>query len=519
MSLDAVDIWLNGLTTVEIGVLTAAGLSLFRKWGATFAEAAAYALMAALMILSFGIQLAFLMRFPALSMGWEILFSAAALVALYRWRSYWRPARRILIFFLKGHPLLMAALVVGGLFLTSQALRPPLEDVQSQSLQQVRGFHQQGAFFPTVESGQTNQPLQPVNLSSLALWDLRRHHGRHQGFFGLMAWAAIALATYALARRYAWPPTALTVALVTITYPRLVHLAVSGDQEIIAAAAALFCLLAIYRVVEQPNRKDLLIFILGLLFGVSGQDLGFLFPLVLTLLAGMLLFRRHGVMAWWKLISGFRWYMWLIIIPPLFIFSQVWLFGCNRWIHGQWLELVHAGQFTFNTDGISGALANLIRYLMAFMDVTPPVERCWRYLFGFGPSDSLMGLYEFLVKPYLGDQGAAAAFSLAQASDMRFMGFGPFGFLLVLPALFYALIRGPRRLKAIAVALVGYFYLIALIPAWRPVNVRFFTLFFVCGGYFNAFFLPPWRLTRTRQAVLQTVCLLLWGYACWVNLV
>ncbi len=516
---DPVDFWLNAVTTIEISVLTAAGFSLFRKWGATFAEAAVYALIVTLMILSFGVQVAFLIRFPALSIGWEIMVSVTALVALYRLRSCWRQAWRVFIFFFKSYPVLLAALAMGGVFLTSQAMRPPLEDVQSQSSQQVQRFHQQGAFFPTMGSAQTNQPLQPVNLSSLALWDLRRHHGRHQGFFGLMAWAAIALATYALARRYAWPPTALTVALVTITYPRLVHLAVSGNQEIIAAAAALFCMLAIYRVVEQPNRMDLLIFILGLLFGVSGLDLGFLFPLVLTLLAGVLLFRRHGVMAWWKLISGCRWYVWLIVIPAVFIFSQAWLLGGNRWIHGQWLEVVRAGQFTFNPDGIGGALANLIRYLMAFMDVTPPVERCWRYLFGFGPSDSLMGLYEFLVKPYLGGQGAAVAFSLAQASDMRFMGFGPFGFLLVLPALFYALMRGPRRLKAIAIALVGYFYLIALIPAWRPVNVRFFTLFFVCGGYFNAFFLPPWRLTRTRQAVLQTVCLLLWAYACWVNLV
>ena len=56
----------------EMGVLVTAGFVLFRKWGATFAEAAAYGLVTALMLLSFGIQVAFLTGFPLVSLFFEI---------------------------------------------------------------------------------------------------------------------------------------------------------------------------------------------------------------------------------------------------------------------------------------------------------------------------------------------------------------------------------------------------------------------------------------------------------------
>ncbi len=148
---------------------------------------------------------------------------------------------------------------------------------------------------------------------------------------------------------------------------------------------------------------------------------------------------------------------------------------------------------------------------------TLQAEQLCRHVFGFSLTVTLMRFYQLAIEPYFGNHGAASAFVLAWTPNARLSWFGPFGFLLVLPALFYALIRGPRRLKAIAIALIGYFYMIALIPAWRPENVRFFTLLFACSGYFSAFLLPPWRLTRARKSILHIACLLLLGYACWSN--
>ena len=42
--------------------------------------------------------------------------------------------------------------------------------------------------------------------------------------FGLMAHMAVGFSTYALARRYVWPPMALTITLMVLSMPRLVFL-------------------------------------------------------------------------------------------------------------------------------------------------------------------------------------------------------------------------------------------------------------------------------------------------------
>ena len=81
--------------------------------------------------------------------------------------------------------------------------------------------------------------------------------------------------------------------------------------------------------------------------------------------------------------------------------------------------------------------------------------------------------------------------------------------MVVLPAIGYALAVGPRRLRALATALAGYFYLIVLIPAWEGTTVCLLTPLMVLSGAIVAFFLPPWRLTRTGRRGLQLVCLLL----------
>jgi len=94
-----------------------------------------------------------------------------------------------------------------------------------------------------------------------------------------------------------------------------------------------------------------------------------------------------------------------------------------------------------------------------------------------------------------------------------FAWFGPAGFLLVFPAFGYAVIRGPRRLKATAIAFGIYLYTLCLITAWNPTNVRYFTIFFACTGFFTAFFLPPWRLTTTGKNIIQFVAILLLIYA------
>lgn len=65
--------------------------------------------------------------------------------------------------------------------------------------------------------------------------------------------------------------------------------------------------------------------------------------------------------------------------------------------------------------------------------------------------------------------------------------------------------RGPRRLKATALAMVAYWMLVSLVAAWQPQNVRLLTVFFVCSGFFMAFFLPPWRIRHKARLFLQAI--------------
>lgn len=170
----------------------------------------------------------------------------------------------------------------------------------------------------------------------------------------------------------------------------------------------------------------------------------------------------------------------------------------------------------YNNDGLQGTAANTIRYLLQSIDLTPPVDNLLNWAMGFSVSGLLQRVYESLVAPVFDGRGAAAAFQIVWGADERLSWFGPFGFVLILPAIVYSVRRAPRRLKAIAVALVGYFFLVALIPAWQPENVRYFDVFFLCGSVCTAFFLPPWRLSRRGRRVLMTIGagLLVYAAAC-----
>jgi len=121
----------------------------------------------------------------------------------------------------------------------------------------------------------------------------------------------------------------------------------------------------------------------------------------------------------------------------------------------------------------------------------------------------LQSFYDFFVRSFLGENGAVQAFDLTWMTDEMF-SFGPVAFFLVLPALFYAMIKGPRRLKSVAIAFISYFYLVSLIFAWAPGTAELFEIFYVSAGFSMAFFFPPWRFTKKIKKIVQIAgCFLL----------
>ena len=508
------------LATCEIATLCLGAFALFRRWGNSVSEACAYALIIPLMLLSAIFQLAFLAGIPWLAMAVEAGLTAAAVFVIYRLRAgvgEALTAGRVLI---AAHPVsgicaaaLVLYLLLSGFLLPPQPLHWP-------SLTTVLSLQNKGSVTAALSSAlpaAAGAPLPPLNAVILPHLFLRFHTDLGIGLFGFMAFLSIGFSTYALARRYAWPPTAFTVALMVVAMPRVALLATSPALELLPAAVALFCLLAVYRAIEHPNRRDLCLLICGLLFTISGSPMDAAFPAVMIPLSALLLFRRHGFITWWNLLISRLWLL-PLAMAAFVLFSQLWLAMLNHAHHGQWFVSAEPIPFFFNADGIQGALANLARYLFSSAHFTRPFDLICSWTFGFTVSGALQQVYDGILAPLLGNLGASAPFAIRWLPDQRVAWFGPLGFLLVMPAVVFAAIRAPRRLKAIAVGLVGYFFLMVLIAAWCPANVRFFTLFFVCSGFTLALFLPPWYVSPAGRRRLQEISILLLLYAAVFNL-
>lgn len=501
----------------ELGILSLAAYVLLRLKALTAAEAAAAALLLPMVFLSVVFQSAFLVGLPAASVPVEILAVGLALAAIGRYRSILKPMAAEIRSGIASHPLVAAGAGVALSYLLVQALLVPPDSGYWIDLGPMAYLEQWGRFFGqrAPVAGRTIDPLAgSLNQSILFHLSLRAGTDRGLGLLGFAAFLSIGFSTYALARRYAWPPAALTTALVAGSMPRLVVQASGPGIELMAAAAALLVLVSLYRLLEQPDSGDLALWGLFLLFSISGREMNFAFPLVLGVLSVLLLYRRHGGRIWRRLLARHRLRAAALAIPAILL-SRVWIAAVR--LAGGVSAAAAADGYTPNTAGLTGALANLIRYAMESIHLPLPLAHLSRWMFGFSPMKLLEGTYRWAVTPFLGQAGAAAPFAVRWLPDESLCWFGPFGFLLVLPAVLYALWRGPRRIKSVALALVVYGYLVALVPAWQPGNARFFTPLFACAGFCVSFFLPPWRLTQSGRYLLQASCIGLLLYTAAMN--
>ena len=507
------------VSAIEIALFFTAGFALYRSRGYTFPEAVSVGLITVMMALSLLFQTAFLIGAIWLAPVCEVMLGLMAMWVVWHHRSTVAEIAAGGRRFFADHSIARIGLCVVAAYLFVQALLIGPGITHWADMSDVIMFQRQGGFFTAADAGPAwlaERPGAPLNALILPHMLLRFNTDAGVGLFGFMAWLSIGFATYSLARRYAWPPTAFTVVMVVMSFPRLVLLATTPGSEILPAAVALFCLLALYRLGEEPNITDMCLLTVGMLFCISGRMLSLTFPIVLMALTAVLLFRRHGIGVWGQLISDHRWGV-LATVYPALIFSQLWLFGHHLIHRGTWTDAPLPTEFAPNTDALFGAGANLFRYGLEMIHLTLPVDDVSRWMFGFSPSRFLEGVHTLFVTPLFGASGTNAEFRVLWFPDEVLSWFGPYGALLTVPALLYALLRGPRRLKAIAIALTVYVYILCLVPAWLPGNARFFTTFFVCSGFCIAFFLPPWRLTSAAKRTLQVVSILLLVYAATCN--
>jgi hypothetical protein len=489
------------LPLAEILLLCPAVFAACRRREMPISEAGAYAAVLPLMALSAIVQFALLWRTAWLAPAAEALLCAAALAAAWRWRCGLARDLAAMVAAAGRQPgmLCAAAGLLWG-YLLLQALLLPPDSAQWPALAKALLLLQEG-------SGSAAGVLMtqgPINGLAPAAVFLRHGGDWGIGILGLLAHTGIVLAGYAGARRYAWPPTALTVALVLLGLPRLVLLAATPDPEILAAAAGALSLLALFRCMETPSAGELLLVALAIPFASADTTLGPAFPLVLAALGAALLTQRHGAAFLWRLLARRR-VLAAAALVPLALFTQVWRPTLGR------------PHFDPNPDGLQGALVNSAHYLALGVDLPPAVNDLTEELLGRPLSGLMEGLGNAIALLLGFDPEGRGRFAVLWQTAPATCGFGPLALLLVAPAVLNSLLRGTRRLKSVALALSGYFALVCLVPAWRPENVGYLSVIFACSAPCLAYWLPPWRLSLRLKHGLQIAAALMGLYAAWGN--
>lgn len=481
----------------EIGGLSLAGFLFFRGRRHTFAEAVAYGILTVLMILSLFLRVAELSRIPELTVLGEGILACAAVYILITHRGGLAEGLKTLKDFASSYPMETFGLSLGFfiLFIGSILMSPEGNAIASYP------FFGSGA--DLISQNQTSQ-----NKTILFFTALRWNTETVSEAFGFLLYLSVGFSTYSLARRYSWPSTAFTVTLVVVGMPKLVYQSFSPTGEIIPAAAGLFSLLALHRLIEKPNAGDFALLVPAIFFGVTDGPLSWAFPAILSLLAAVLLTRRHGVGCWRSFISAQPAAMGLALMSAVILSG-----GFGSWRPHPPAPPDSNPIYARNEDGLAGAAANGVRYLLESADPIPSIDHLWKWMMGIRLSDLFQRVYDRFLTPIAGGRGAAETFVLSRYQNVEVSWFGPLAFLLILPAIGYAMIRGHRRIKAVAVALVGYLYIVALVIAWKPGNGKFFTPFFTCGGFLTATLLPPWRVSSSTKRLLRMAGLFLLFYS------
>ena len=480
----------------------------FNRHGCTFSEAGAYSLMTLLMVQSWLGQVLLMAGAPSLYLP---LLLAVALPGL---RTA-RPVGRLLaaqlrpaLNFSRSHPLAVFGLgTIWGY--TTVICAWPMLRLHGTVLERLALLWRHGGSLFSVPGSTAGMALPVLNhVVFTAPWQ----PPLALATANLCAYLVIGLGTYALCRRYAWPSMAVTVTLIVVSMPRLVHQGSTADSELLPAAAALTVLLALYRSLERPHGQDLLMLVCTLAFSVSGGRLCYLMPALLLALSLIQLGRRH-TLGLWSAGAGHRIKQLAAAVAVVAVFSQLPWVGANLAAGKAWIGSPVPDEMVFNADPLGGTVGNLARYTFLIIDLPDGIDRFSRWALGASPLGALKQLYRWAVADHLADRGAAAAFDLSWSAPYNQVWFGPAGFLLVIPSLCVALLRGPQRLKATALAMLAYWILIALIVAWKPGNARLMTRFFVCSGFFMAFAMPPWRLKRNGRILLQILGIMIMAHA------
>lgn len=509
------------LTVVEILTLVLIAALWSYRPGWRVSETIATGIVLTLTTLSFLFQSAFLLRVPGLAL--------AAECALLIWGAgiLWKRRHTLLLWYepvialARRSPVLIAVVATCWTYLFLQVLLLPPDnwDSMTYNLARVPLFQQNKTVL--LEAFTTErQAVFAVGSDILSHAFLRYYTDYGIALFSLLAYLAIALGTYATARKWFPCSISLTASLVVFSLPELVFQATITKNDIIAAAVAVACTLLTCRLLDSFSSVDCGILFLFAVFGVSVKTtfLAFAAPFFL-ICAPLLLYKHRGLLPkirWRSSVTSVLW-----TLPPAFVLSGWWLYWHNYRVFGGWMGSKDFVQLHTNRDGFIGGGANFIRYLFQSMDLMAPVGVACSRLLKINLPYQVQSIYEHLFGRIFGTAGTSKAyqqFFVTWGNRESVSWFGPLGWLLVLPAVCFAAVKGPKQIRGLGAIEIMCFLVLSYMIGWMPWNNRFMSLVFGSAGLCVAFLLN--EVAAKKPEILrwiQGVACLILLYCCFWN--
>ncbi len=488
-----------GFCFLEITVLCLGGFLLAFYPNRRLSESLAIGLNLALIGLSFCFQISFLLGIPKMSFLWETLLVMLSFWLIYQKKHILKvifvAAIRFFFFFLVL--AILAGLPIFNLGLKAILIPQSSHDVVTYGFTRVLIFQQEASLLLD-QVCQVNQAIFPVGSDILAHLFLRWNTDWGGGIFNFIAYLSILMGNYALARKYVSERLAIAIMLAIASLPQLIFQGWIAKNNIFTASATIFCLLILDRLFQSPTSANLFLLILGLLFGVAAKTTFLAIALPLTLLYGIPLVKTYGLRIWLQEIHKNSLF-WLASIVPILVMSQLWLFIYNHHIWGTWSGPPGFVDFHKNQDGLLGGLANLVRFILEFIDSTPIPPDLVNSLFDVSIFAHIKKIYYQFLYPLLGDAGLqqGETFSFVLIPHQAFAGFGVLGLILILPSLLVSLWTRPTFSKRLAGTLISFLLIFCLTSTWSQYKMRMLSPVFAASGACVAQVLD--RITRSRR--------------------
>ncbi|MDJ0901077.1 MAG: glycosyltransferase family 39 protein [Xenococcus sp. MO_188.B8] len=516
--------FLSIIILIEILIFCLGGIFLTFHIEEKLSESISQGIFISILIFSFIFQLSFILGYPNFSFILEGITLFFCLFIIKKNLSKSRQILTIIYKFIQQYKIISVIITTVWTYLALQAiLLPPANlDSMTYNLARVLLFQQEKSIFLTQVSS-VRQAVFPLGSDILHHSFLRFYTDYGIGIFSFLAYLAIAFGTYALARRYASRKYSLIATLIIISLPELVLQSTSTKNDIFTAATAIFCLIICHRIITNIKVKDLLLLPIAISFGVSCKTtfIAFAFPFICCFF--LLVLKKYSFLHLSSIIQKNKLKFCLILLP-ISIFLPILTYLHSHSQFGTWSGPIRMVETFQHADGLKGALANLVRYLFQSMDFLE-LSNSIPIIGEENISQILLKVYNIIFDPLFDQNGVIGQNGVQQHFNysIDFMihedrsWFGPLGFLIVIPSIFYCLIKGNLFLSGLALNLLIYSFIVSYKIVWMPPNNRFFTLFFASSGVLVAYVLQQLKLKHIVLKIITLLSIFILIYAATFN--